>query len=343
MIFFSLTKRKFFYLPLVIVSFLAIALLQHPHLKEKSEPIAVEVAIASVINEPLQPIPLDIKLNEEKVKLGEKLFNDPQLSHDNSLSCASCHALNKGGTDQMVRSIGIKGTVGEINAPTVFNSGFNFNQFWDGRADSLENQIDGPTHSSIEMGSSWPEIIGKLYKSPEYVTTFKKLYSDGIQQQNIKNAIASFERSLSTPNSRFDKFLRGDTNALTSQEKEGYRIFKENGCVSCHQGVNLGGNMYQKFGVIGNYFAARGNATKADLGRFNVTKDEQDRYVFKVPSLRNVALTSPYFHDGSAKTLQEAVGVMAKYQLGRRLSQKDTDLIIQFLTTLNGEYKGKAL
>lgn len=148
-------KRKWFYVPLIIVSFLVIALWQHPQLKEKSKPIAVELAVASAINEPIQPIPLDIKLNEEKVKLGEKLFNDPKLSHDNSVSCVSCHVLSKGGTDQVVRSIGIKGAVGNINAPTVFNSGFNFNQFWDGHADSLENQLEGPINSSIEMGSSW--------------------------------------------------------------------------------------------------------------------------------------------------------------------------------------------
>lgn len=215
-------KRKWFYL-LIIVSFLAIAW-QHPQLKE-SEPIAIASAVASTINEPIQPVPLDIELNEEKVKLGEKLFNDPQLSHNNSVSCASCHVLSKGGTDQMVRSIGIEGAVGVINSPTIFNSGFNFKQFWDGRTDSLENQLDGPIHSDIEMGSSWPEIIGKLYKSTEYVATFNKLY-DGIQEQNIKDAIATFERSLSTPNSRFDKFLRGDSNALTNQEKEGYRLFK---------------------------------------------------------------------------------------------------------------------
>lgn len=337
-------KRKWFYVvPLMIVSFLAIALWQHPQIKEKSEPIGVASVAASTINEPLQPIPLDIKLDEEKVKLGEKLFNDPQLSHDNSVSCASCHVLSQGGTDQRVRSIGINGAVGDINAPTVFNSGFNFNQFWNGRADSLENQIDGPTHAANEMGSTWPEIISKLYEDPEYVSTFKKLYSDGIQEQNIKEAIATFERSLSTPNSRFDKFLRGNSKALDSQEKEGYRLFKEYGCVSCHQGVNLGGNMFQKFGVMGDYFASRGQVTPADLGRFNVTKNEQDIYTFKVPSLRNITLTSPYFHDGSAKTLKEAVNVMAKYQLGRQLSTKDTDLIIKFLNTLNGEYKGKAL
>lgn len=336
-------KRKWLYFFVIVFVFLAFAFWQHPGLKDKADNIAVESVVASEINEPLQPIPLDIKLNKEKVKLGEKLFNDPQLSHDNSISCVSCHALSKGGTEQKVSSIGINGSVGFVNAPTVFNSGFNFKQFWDGHADSLEEQIDGPISSSIEMGSSWSEIVSKLYKSPEYVATFKQLYSDGIQAENIKDAIASFERSLSTPNSRFDKFIRGNNNALTNEEKEGYRLFKENGCASCHQGVNLGGNMFQKFGVMGDYFATRGNITKTDFGRFNVTQDEQDRYAFKVPSLRNVALTSPYFHDGTAKTLEDAVAVMAKYQLGRQLSQKDSDLIIKFLNTLNGEYQGKAL
>lgn len=339
---FCQNKRILSNLFLIFVSFLAITFFHYTQVKQ-SESSVFETARASITSEPIQPIPLTNQTQVEKISLGEKLFNDKQLSHDNSLSCASCHALSKGGTDQIARSVGIRGTVGSINAPTVFNSGFNFNQFWDGRADSLENQVDGPIHKVSEMGSNWSEVVEKLSKSPEYIATFKKLYSDGIQANNIKDAIAAFEHSLSTPNSRFDKFLRGDENALTEQEKAGYRLFKDNGCVSCHQGVNLGGNMYQKFGIIGNYFADRGSLTPADLGRFNITKDQQDTHTFKVPSLRNITLTYPYFHDGSAKTLEEAVNVMAKYQLGRQLSQKDTDAIIKFLNTLNGEYKGKAL
>jgi cytochrome c peroxidase len=258
--------------------------------------------------------------------------------------------LNTGGTDRLIHSIGIQKQlhfVNSVNSPTVFNSGFNFKQFWDGRAETLEDQVETPLLSDHEMGGkSWLEVVNKLKQSSEYVSWFKQLYSDGITHDNIdniKDAIATFERSLYTPNSRFDQFLRGEQNALTEEEKEGYHRFKSYGCVSCHQGMLLGGNMFQSFGLHGDYFRDRGNVTKADLGRFNVTGDERDRYVFKVPSLRNVVLTSPYFHDGSAATLEEAIKVMAKYQLGRQLPQTDIDLIIKFLNTLTGEYKGKPL
>ncbi|MEP6900307.1 MAG: cytochrome-c peroxidase [Actinomycetota bacterium] len=290
-------------------------------------------------DEPILPIPSEIKLNSEKVALGEKLFNDVQFSHDNTISCATCHSLDLGGTDQRKNSIGINGQIGEINAPTVFNTSLNFKQFWDGRAETLEDQIDGPTHASGEMGSNWEEIIEKLNSSPEYVSVFAALYDNGIQTQNIKDAIAEFERSLLTPNSRFDRYLKGEKEMLTKDEKEGYRTFKTVGCVSCHQGINVGGNLFQEFGVMGEYFKDRGNLTKADLGRYNVTKNEYDRYVFKVPSLRNIARTFPYFHDGSAKSLENAVEVMSKYQLGRKLSRDEIDSIVKFLKTLNGEYK----
>jgi cytochrome c peroxidase len=176
-----------------------------------------------------------------------------------------------------------------------------------------------------------------------YVLAFSELYVDGIQSHTIKDAIATFERSLYTPTARFDRLLRGDSNALTDEEKQGYRIFKEYGCINCHQGVGVGGNMFETFGVMGDYFADRGNVTKADLGRFNVTGDAWDRHVFKVPSLRNVALIPPYSHDGSAKRLEDAVVIMARYQLGRKLSHEETDLIVKFLRTLTGEYQGKAL
>ncbi len=192
-------------------------------------------------------------------------------------------------------------------------------------------------------GSTWKEVVNKLQQSTEYVQTFARIYLDGLNSTNIKDAIATYEQSLYTPNSRFDQFLRGNKQALTAAEQEGYRIFKTYGCVSCHQGVNVGGNMFQRFGVIGDYFADRGNITRADLGRFNITKDQADRYVFRVPSLRNVALTPPYFHDGSTKTLEEAISIMVKYQLGRPLSTEQINLIAQFLRTLTGEYQGKPL
>lgn len=294
-------------------------------------------------NEPIQPIEPFANLNPRKIDLGRKLFYDPRFSHDNRLSCASCHDLQAGGTDRRTRSIGINGAVGVINAPTVFNSGFNFSQFWDGRAPTLESQIDVPIQNKIEMDATWPEVIGKLQASPEYVQLFRQIYGDDINREHIKDSIAEFERSLSTPNSRFDRYLRHDSGALNSREQQGYKLFKSFGCASCHQGMNIGGNMYQKFGVMAPYFSDRGHLTKADQGRFNVTGDPKDIYMFKVPSLRNVELTPPYFHDGNAATLADAVRMMAKYQLGRHLTADETELIVEFLKTLTGELHGKPL
>jgi cytochrome c peroxidase len=294
-------------------------------------------------NEPIQPIEALTHLNRGKVELGRKLFHDRRLSHDNQVSCADCHNLNTGGTDRRARSIGIHGAVGVINAPTVFNSGFNFSQFWDGRAPTLEKQIDDPVQNKTEMDSSWPEVIAKLKTSPEYVQSFFQIYSSDISGDLVKDSIAEFERSLSTPNSRFDRYLRHDTGALTPREQQGYHLFKSFGCASCHQGVNAGGNMYQKLGVMRSYFSDRGHLTKADQGRFNVTGDPKDIYMFKVPSLRNVELTPPYFHDGNAATLADAVRMMAKYQLGRHLSEDEIELIVEFLKTLTGQLNGKPL
>lgn len=302
-----------------------------------------QMVFAVPSNEPIQPLPLSINLNPDKVRLGEKLFNDKRLSADNTIACVSCHDLQKGGTDQLVHSIGINQAEGDINAPTVFNSGFNFRQFWDGRAASLEAQVEGPIHNPKEMGSNWSQVITKLTPDAAYVSAFQALYFDGINGNNIQDAIATFERSLITPNARFDRYLGGDATAITPEEKQGYILFKQYGCVACHQGINIGGNMYQIFGALNNYFEKRGNITKADLGRFNVTGKSYDRHKFKVPSLRNIALTAPYFHDGSAKTLEEAVDVMAKYQLGRQIPNQKKRLIIKFLKTLTGTYQGKVL
>jgi cytochrome c peroxidase len=203
--------------------------------------------------------------------------------------------------------------------------------------------VDGPVQSVFEMGSTWEQVLGKLRGDPTYAAAFTTLYPEGLGREAVKNAIAEFERSLLTPRSRFDRHLEGDTGALTAEEKAGYLKFKSYGCISCHQGVNIGANLFQRMGVIGDYFADRGNITKADLGRFNVTGQEADRHVFKVPSLRNVAVTAPYFHDGSAATLEEAVAVMAKYQLGRPLPPQDLADIVKFLGTLTGEFEGKPL
>jgi cytochrome c peroxidase len=304
---------------------------------------AIAAVFATPPPEPILPLPLRVDLDQRKVDLGRRLFLDPRLSHDNTIFCGSCHRLDMAGTDRRNRSVGIGGAVGDVNAPTVFNSGFNFRQFWDGRAATLEDQIDGPVQNPSEMGSTWAEVVGKLNQDPSYVAPFRELYLDGIQRASIKDAIATFERSLITPNSPFDRFLNGDQTALTAEERAGYQRFKAYGCVSCHQGINVGGNMYQTFGVMADYFADRGHPTKADLGRFNVTGLESDRHKFKVPSLRNVALTAPYFHDGAAATLDQAVDIMAKYQLGRTLPPEDRRLIVRFLHTLTGVYTGRPL
>ncbi|MDX8390086.1 MAG: cytochrome-c peroxidase [Mariprofundaceae bacterium] len=271
-----------------------------------------------------------------KVDLGRTLFHDSRLSSDNSISCAHCHILDQGGADSLAHSFGVRGAKGSINTPTVYNSGLNLAQFWDGRATSLEEQIDGPTHNPDEMASNWEQIIEKLSVDELYKKKFKHIYSNGITSKNIKDAIATFERSLISTGSPFDQFLHGNKDALSAQEKKGYELFNSYGCVSCHQGANVGGNMFQVFGVFGDYFMDRGSLTAADMGRYNVTKLEQDKHKFKVPSLRLVVLTAPYFHDGSIATLEEAIKIMARYQLGRSILDKDVEDIIAFLQSLVG-------
>ena len=287
--------------------------------------------------EPIHPVPEQVELNPDKVALGRDLFHDPRLSKDGSVSCASCHDLARGGGDGRRVSIGIEGKLGAVNSPTVFNAVFNFKQFWDGRANTVEDQIDGPVQSSIEMGSIWSEVVANLYEHDSYPQRFDAIYPDGINRKNIKASIGAFVRSLVTPNSRFDQWLKGDEAALTGEEKHGYALFKGYGCVSCHQGVNVGGNMFQVFGVLNEYFKKRGNITEADFGRFNITGNPADRHAFKVPSLRMAALTAPYFHDGSAATLRDAVDVMFEFQLGREAPGEDKDAIVAFIKTLAGE------
>ena len=295
------------------------------------------IAAVGRADEPIRPIPSTVEVEPAKVDLGRLLFHDPMLSKDGTVSCASCHDLAKGGADGRKFSIGIEGRSGVINAPTVFNSGLNFKQFWDGRADTLEDQIDGPIQSPIEMDSLWPDVISKLYMNPEYPKLFKDIYPDGINRKNVKNAIAEFVASLVTPNSRFDRWLAGDTSALNDQELRGYELFKDYGCVSCHQGANVGGNMFQVFGVLNDYFKKRGDISEVDFGRYNNTGNEEDRHSFKVPSLRMAALTPPYLHDGSAPTLLDAVHAMFEFQLGREAPQKDKQDIVAFIKTLVGE------
>ena len=303
--------------------------------------LAAAPGIAGVAHaaEPIKPIPAAVDVDPEKAALGRDLFHDTKLSRDDTIACASCHDLSSGGDDGRVVSVGIEGKQGFINSPTVFNVGLNFKQFWDGRAGTLEQQVDDPVQSPREMGSLWPDVVAKLYADPEYPKRFKALYPDGISRTSIRNALAEFMRSLVTPNSRFDRWLGGEESALSTEEKHGYRLFKHYGCVSCHQGANVGGNMFQVFGVLNEYFKRRGNITDADLGRFNVTGNPADRHAFKVPSLRMAALTAPYLHDGSAATLRDAVDAMFTFQLGREAPDADKDAIVAFIETLAGEHK----
>ena len=287
--------------------------------------------------EPLKPIPETVDVDSAKVALGRALFHDPRLSRDNTTACVSCHDLVNGGDDGRRVSVGVEGREGPINAPTVFNVGLNFRQFWDGRARDLEQQIDGPVQAPAELGSLWPEVLSKLHAHDDYTARFQALYPDGISRANVKDALAEYMRSLMTPNGRFDRWLKGETDALSLEEKRGYALFKHYGCVSCHQGANVGGNMFQVFGVLNEYFKRRGNITDADFGRYNITGNPADRHAFKVPSLRMAALTAPYLHDGSAETLRDAVDAMFEFQLGREAPDADKEAIVAFIRTLPGE------
>jgi len=292
---------------------------------------------------PIQPIQAAVGLDPDKVALGAQLFGDPILSGDNTISCASCHRLEAGGTNGLPMSIGIAGGIQQINVPTVFNSSLNFVQFWDGRAKTLEEQVSGPVENPLEMGSTWQGVISRVNANSDYAKKFSDLYTEGVTKDSISHALAEFERSLTTPNSAFDRFLTGDENALSEEQKAGSKLFQQLGCVRCHQGQGVGGNMFQRMGAKKDYFAGRNDLTVHDMGRFNVTGDEYDRHRFKVPSLRNVALTAPYFHDSSAATLEDAVQTMTTYQLGRRLTEQEQDLLVSFLESLTGEYNGTKL
>jgi cytochrome c peroxidase len=336
-------RRRIYLIALIVLISLGAMLWRHFTSSEPVDWTTTKPIEATQSDEPIQPIPINIAVDSKKVALGEKLFQDTRLSSNNRVSCLSCHSFSKGGSDRRSHSIGVNGARSDVNSPTVFNVRFNFRFNWDGEFDNLFAHLDALMTNPKTMDIQWEETIQSLQKVPEYVRSFEQIYPDGLTQNNIKNAIVAYELSLNTPNARFDRFLRGDRQALTAAEKKGYQLFQTYGCVSCHQGANVGGNMFQRFGVIGNYFVDRGKITKADLGRYNLTKNEVDRYVFRVPSLRNVAITPPYFHDGSAKTLEEAIAIMTKYQLGRPLSKEQIQLIAQFLRTLTGEYRGKPL
>ncbi len=278
----------------------------------------------------ITPIPQIDTYDYKKALLGKKLFFDTRLSADNTISCASCHLIEDGGDDNLRVSFGIDGQQGTRNSPTVLNARYNSVQFWDGSARDLAHQAQGPIHNPVEMGSNFKEVISKLIIDKSYPMEFNRLYKDGITGLNITDAIAEFEKTLITPNAPFDKYLRGDKKALTSDEINGYKLFKEYGCISCHNGINIGGNLMQKIGVVEDF-------NTNDLGMYNISKNKSDKFYFKVPSLRNVELTAPYFHDGNTKTLKDAVHLMTIHQIGYLLKDDEIDNIVKFLKSLTGE------
>ena len=286
----------------------------------------------SLFADAIVPIPLSVEYNKERAELGKKLFFDTGLSKDGTISCASCHQLPGSGADITAFSFGVNGAEGGIHSPTVLNSGFNFVQFWDGRAKDLQEQVKGPITNPVEMANELHTVLVYVKANPAYLKAFHTNYEEGLTEETLANAIAEFEKALFTPNSRFDKYLRGNRKVLTQQEKEGYALFKDYGCISCHNGVNMGGNMYQQFGAMQIYKSKKNN-----LGRFNVTQNEEDKYFFKVPSLRNIAITPPYLHDGSAKTLKDVIKKMMQYQVGVVPELEDIDTIEAFLKTLTGD------
>ena len=284
--------------------------------------------MATLYAEPITPL-VNIITNNNKVTLGKELFFDTLLSIDNSISCASCHDLANGGDDGHRFAFGVKGQEGDINSPTVYNAVYNFRQFWDGRARDLEEQAVGPVENPIEMGHKFSNLVKILNRTP-YKQKFEEIYADGITKQNIANAIAEFEKTLITLNAPFDKYLKGDKNAINQDAKDGYNLFKQKGCIACHHGINVGGNLYNKFGVMKIIDSKR-------LGRFEVTKKQRDKLYFKVPTLRNIEKTAPYLHDGRYDKLEDTVKFMARYQLGRILSEKEIKNIVSFLKSLSGE------
>jgi cytochrome c peroxidase len=299
----------------------------------------VPPAAAPPPGEPIVPIPAGPMLDPGRVALGERLFHDVRLSRDGRRACATCHPLDRGGMDGQPRARMADGSLHARNTPTIFNVGLSAFFNWDGVARTLEEHAEIVLLNPSLMNTTWPDLLARLRDPESYRAEFERVYDEGPTRRTVLDALASFERSLQTPNARFDRYLRGEATALDPVEQRGYQRFKAYGCGSCHQGVNVGGNMFQKFGV---FPAGPGPfRLEADQGRYQVTSVPRDRGVFRVPSLRNVAATGPYFHDGRTTTLEGAVETMATVQLGRRLEPEDVESIARFLRTLTGEYQGR--
>ena len=292
---------------------------------------APSLALANDLVSPILPVQ---DVNLALVELGKKLYFDPRLSKSGFISCNSCHNLSMGGTDNLKTSIGHNWQRGPINSPTVLNSSLNVAQFWDGRAADLKEQAGGPIANPGEMAFTHTLAVDVLQSIPQYVAEFKLAFGmdTEIDIDQVTDAIAEFEKTLVTPNSRFDQYLMGNEDAITAQEKTGYKLFSDSGCTACHNGSALGGTSFQKMGIVEPYVA-----TSPSEGLYAVTGKDADRFKFKVPTLRNVEMTYPYFHDGEAETLTEAVDIMGRLQLGRKYSDDENAAIVAFLKTLTGD------
>ncbi len=282
-------------------------------------------------------------IDPEKIELGKKLFQEPLFSKSLSASCASCHQLNNAGVDNLPQYIGMEKKPGQVNTPSVFNASLNFLQFWDGRAQSIEDVINDHVKDETILANTWPTIVQEISQNSIYAADFKKIYPSGVTQDNIINALNVYIDNLVTPNSNFDRFLKGDKSALSNEAQKGYRLFRKYGCITCHQGANLGGNLHQKLGIYKDYFADKAPLKKADYGYYNVTGKEDDKFVFKVPSLRNISRTGPYLHDGSVKTLPEMIHIMGIYQVGQPLRNDEVHAIAQFLQTFSATPAAKLI
>lgn len=287
-----------------------------------------------LLAEPIRPLPLRLAVEPARAKLGRALFHDLRLSRDNTQSCASCHQLQHGGADPRPLSPGAGGMLQLRNTPSIYNSTFNYRQTWVGSYSGIDWVLEHVMGAAAGAPSAWEIVASRLTGDPAMSGRFNSVYGEDISASLVKDALGSYLKLLVTP-SRFDRYLRGDKGALSADEKAGYAKFKSYGCVSCHQGINAGGNLFQKFGAMRELGA--GAAIAADQGRYALSRREADRHMFRVPGLRNVALTAPYFHNGSVATLDEAVAAMFKYQLGRDAPKQDQELIVRFLHTLSGE------
>lgn len=328
---------KKYYFSLIFAVFLSAALssLLYLHLgKYRVDTDFIETVYSfEQVEGAIQPIPRTMTIDKNWLVLGKALFHSPLLSKDNTISCASCHRVDFGGDDGFPVSIGINNAQGHRNSPTVLNATFNFRQFWDGRVTSLSQQTSEPIHNIKEMGSSWDEIIHKLNNDRYFSKEFNLLSPTGVTESNIIKAITIYEESLITPSSPIDRYLLGDENAITLQQKRGLELFVNYGCVTCHQGRNIGGNIYQKLGRIDII----PEVLTHDFGRYEVTKNEADKYLFKVPTLRNIADTGPYFHNGSIDKLSDAVRIMARTQLARELSDDEVADIVALLESFSAK------